>query len=217
VTPFERILRRLAGHPDEAALLDFAEAAAGADVPRIAAHIASCPRCAASVAAMREMRPALRALGEVEPPRSFRLAPSMVQRPRPAQARRAYPLAALAGAVAAVVFAALVGYDVTTSGGGERGAPEAELQSARTFAEATPQMAAPAAGAAEAEPTGSPAATDMAGAPPQTEAPAPQAPAAGSEEGGRLALRVAEGIAGAVALSLLVWLALAYRRRSGAR
>lgn len=216
MTPFDRILRQLAGHPEEAALLDFAEDAAGPDAPRIEAHIASCPRCAASVAAMREMRLALRALGEAEPQRSFRLTPSMLERPRPAQTSRAYPFAALAGAVAAVVFAALVGYDVTTSGGGGSEAPEAALQSARTFAEGTPEMAAPAAGAAEAEPTASPEAADMAGAAAPAEAPAPQAPA-GEDEGGRLALRVAEGIAGAVALSLLVWLAFAYRRRSGAR
>jgi hypothetical protein len=167
---------------------------------------------------MREMRRTLRALGEAEPPRSFRLAAAMARPPRPAQRPRAYPFAALAGAVGVVLFAALVGYDVTTSGGGERtggGSPEA-LQEARTFAEGTAEAAGPPAGAVGAEPTASPSASDAVAAVPPKEVPGPQ-PVAGREEGGRFALRVAEGVAGAVAFSALVWLALAYRRRPGIR
>ncbi len=217
MTPFDAIRRRLAGHPSEAALLDFAEGVRSADASRVEAHLASCARCAESVNAMREMALALRGLGEVEPRRSFRLTPSMVERHHSVGARRGYPFAALAAAAAVMVFTALVGYDAATSGGerGER-APEAALQSARTFAEGTPEVAAPAMGAAEAEPTASPAAEDMAGAVPPEEARTPK-PAEERDDGGRLALRVAEGVAGATAVAFLVWLALVYRRRSGAR
>lgn len=218
MTPFDAIRRRLGGHPSEAALVDFAEGAHPADAPRIEAHVASCARCAASVAALREVRLALRGLGEVEPPRSFRLTPAMVERRTEMRAPRGYPFAALAGAAAVIVFAALVGYDATTSGGGERAerGPEAALQSARTYDQGTPEMAAPAAGAVEAEPTPSPAASGMTGAVPPREAPLPEA-SAERGEGGRLALRVAEGVTGAAALFFLVWLALGYRRRPRTR
>lgn len=215
MTPLERIARRLGGHPDEATLVDYADGAAANDA-RIEAHLAKCERCRASVAAMRELRRALRSLAEVEPPRSFRLNAAMVGQAPRQPGRRPYPLAQLAGALAVAVFAGLVAYDVTTSGEPAReagGARETASEAARTFAEGTPEAPAAALGQ---EPAASPPATDAAAPAPAEEAPAP-AEARHRDGGARVPLRVAEGVAGAVALGLLVWLVLSRRKRPAVR
>ncbi|HXF50385.1 MAG TPA: zf-HC2 domain-containing protein [Dehalococcoidia bacterium] len=219
MTPVSRIVRALGGHPREDALLDYAEGASP-DAARIEAHLATCERCRDSVAAMREMRRALRSLGEVEAPRSFRLTPAMVERTPRRAPGRTYPVAQLAGALAVVLFAGLVAFDVATSRGPSRemgGAPEAASDTARTFAEAvTPE--APMAAAA-GEPTASPPAEGGAALAPQESAPKPAPAPAGEpdEGGGRLPLRVAEGVVGAATVSILVWLVLSRRARSAAR
>lgn len=218
MTSFSRVLRALRGHPREDALLDYAEGASP-DAARIEAHLASCQRCRDRVAAARELRHALRSLGEVEPPRSFRLTSAMLERTPGRVPGRTYPLAQLAGALAVVIFAGLVAFDVTTSGAPARevgGAPEAASQAARTFAEATPEVPAAALGQ---EPTASSPAEDAAAAAPPESAPKPEpAPAeAPNEGGGRLPLRVAEGVVGAAAVSILVWLVLSRRKRPAVR
>lgn len=217
MTPLERIARRLGGHPDEATLVDYADGAAANDA-RIEAHLAKCERCRASVAAMRELRRALRSLAEVEPPRSFRLNAAMVEQAPRQPGRRPYPLAQLAGALAVAVFAGLVAYDVTTSGepAREAGGPrETASEAARTFAEGTPE--APMAAAGGEQPTASPPAEDAAAAAPRESAPKPAPAEAPNEGGGRLALRVAEGVAGAAVVSILVWLVLSRRKRPAER
>lgn len=220
MTPFSRILRAVGGHPREDALLDYAEGASS-DAARIEAHLASCARCRDSVAAARELRHALRSLGEVEPPRSFRLTPAMLERTPGRVPGRTYPVAQLAAALAAVVFAGLVVFDITTSGRPSSepgGAPEAASQAARTFGEAaTPE--APMAAAAGEQPTVSPPAEDAAAAAPRESAPesAPAPAGERNEGGGRVPLRVAEGIVGAAAVSMAIWLVLSRRKRSAGR
>ncbi|HYM16443.1 MAG TPA: zf-HC2 domain-containing protein [Dehalococcoidia bacterium] len=121
------------------------------------AHVAGCAVCRERAEGLRATRAQVRALGLVEPPRSFRITPAMVVDARPG--RR--PTAAVArwapalSAAAAVVFAVVVVADVRSAGGGTSSGGGLTFQSAKGPAlqrAATASGAnAPAPGAAGAE------------------------------------------------------------------
>jgi len=88
----------------------------------IEAHVDTCEVCTSTLEGMREVRTMLRALPEVDAPRSFRLRASDVAAPRravpapPTTLMRAMPV--LSGA-AVLVFAIAVSFDIAGSGGSD--------------------------------------------------------------------------------------------------
>lgn len=210
---------------------------------RVEEHLVACGRCRQELEELRTVVRALRGLSQVPVPRSFRLSPAQVEA-APAAARPTWAYGALgaASAAATIIFAVLLSGDLLTTDGLDEaitpeGGPPAALmgRQAEEAAEAgeglpaeadlTAEEAPPPEPTMEASP---PAVTPLATeAPPEAFAPAmpaqpPEAeeaerpPAAEEDDGGmgRIALRVGEAAAAAVALAALGGLLVLWRRRA---
>jgi hypothetical protein len=112
------LLRRFSRHrPDGDAISTWLDGAL--DPPAAAAleaHVAACDACRARAGELRAVRASLAALPRVDPPRSFRLHPSQLAAPAPRRPYAPSPWMRYAPAVSAaamVVFAVLVGVDIT--------------------------------------------------------------------------------------------------------
>lgn len=130
-----KLLRLGRAHaPDVVALSARLDGALDARVAaRLEEHLASCHACRAALAALRSTREALRALPELDAPRSFRLRAADVQRASVAPARPATPMLRWApafAAAAAAVFVIALAADLRSDGAGLRtaSAPSAARQ-----------------------------------------------------------------------------------------
>ncbi len=86
---------------------------------RLAAHLASCEACRAALAGLRETRDALRAMPELEAPRSFRLRAADVEprtAPAPSHPSPTLRWAPAVSAIAAAVFVVALGVDLRSGG-----------------------------------------------------------------------------------------------------
>lgn len=145
------LLRR--HRPDLPALSAYADGRLGATESRaLEAHLATCAACQAELAGLRAVRDALRALPQVDQPRSFRLRATDVERaparPSAGGLGRAMRLAPALSAAAVLVFVIAVGADLAR--GGSHGAQLASSSASRAGDEA--------AAAAPSRPMQSPAA-----------------------------------------------------------
>lgn len=128
----------------------------------IETHLETCAECRATAEELRTVRAALRALPEVEAPRSFRLTPEMVAAPkapvpiRPRQPAWIPRFAQIAAAVAALGFASVLAIDIFGSAGDEdQVITPVSLLSEEAAPAATDAAAAGAAESADAEITNS--------------------------------------------------------------
>lgn len=231
------LLRR---HPSTADLSARADGSiAGRARARVDAHLASCEPCRRRSEELAAVRRLLASLPPPAAPRSFRLSPAMLREAK-AAAPRPFPAFQLAAAVAAVALALLLAGDLSTLGGEPKAAPSLNRVAATPKAagaadragadamageSAAPRPAAP--GIAPATPARE-GAELQAGTPTplrvgQPPAPAPEATVsiqreptrgAGHPATGRLALRVAEALAGVMLLGSVSALVLR-RRRAG--
>ncbi len=118
-----KLLRFFGGHePDVNALSAHLDGRlATPEAARLRAHLASCEACRARLDGLRATRDTLRAMLDVEPPRSFRLRAADVERAQEPAAKTSAPMlrwAPAVSAVAAVVFAIVIGVDLSSSRGG---------------------------------------------------------------------------------------------------
>jgi anti-sigma factor RsiW len=147
---------------------------------RAEAHIASCEACRVRLAELRTMRDMLRSLPDADAPRSFRLRPSDVPSPvvtrRAPGAVRAMPML---GAVAAVVFAAVLGFDLSRSGGSTQGTASLTASQPVAAAARTTEEYAAQNGAAAPAPKGALDATSPSAASDSQSGGAAAAPTAG--------------------------------------
>ncbi|MEX2245575.1 MAG: zf-HC2 domain-containing protein [Dehalococcoidia bacterium] len=129
--------------PDIEALSAFLDGGLEAAQARaLEAHLASCDVCSGRLDVLRALRAALRELPEAETPRSFRLRRADIEAPAPAAA--AAPgwmrLAPALSALSVLVFAVLVGVDLSRGGGSSgqsgltaAGAGQDQLQASRSL------------------------------------------------------------------------------------
>lgn len=118
-----KLLRFFGRHePDVNALSAYLDGRlATPEAARLRAHLASCEACRARLDGLRATRDTLRAMLDVDPPRSFRVraadaeGASATALPRPARTLRWAPAMS---AAAAVVFAIVLVMDITSSGSG---------------------------------------------------------------------------------------------------
>jgi hypothetical protein len=211
------------------------------DRERLEEHLAACDRCRQELEELRAVVRALGDLPHEPAPRSFRLSAAQVEAARPA-ARPTWAYGALgtAGAAAAILFAVLLGGDLLTTDGMEEamapdgGYPQAligrqaqeaaeadeglpsepglmaeEAPRPEPTVEATPPVPSPPAIGAPAEAYAPPVPTQP---PEAAEAEEPAAVQEEDEGAGRLALRVGEAAAAAVALAALGGLLILWRR-----
>jgi hypothetical protein len=196
---------------------------------RLEEHLTTCSRCRQELEELRAVVRALQGLPHVPVRRSFRLSPAQVEA-TPVAARPAWAHGALGtvAATAAIVFAVLLSGDLLTLEGEEDAALEGGPQGlmsrqAEEAAEADEGLPTGADLEAEGTPLPEPTVKEPAAAfaPPAPTQP-PEAeevwePTAAEEEGGgtgRLAVRMGEAAAAAVALAAFGGLLVLWRRRA---
>jgi len=231
------LLRR---HPSTADLSARTDGSIGGRArARVDAHLASCEPCRRRLEELVAVRRLLASLPPPAAPRSFRLSPAVLREAK-AAASRPFPAFQLAAAVAAVAFALLLAGDLSTLGGEpktapslnrvaatpkEAGAADRAPAGAMAGESAAPRAASPGVAGAMPAPEGAElhAGTPMPFAVGQPSSPAPEATVslqgepthgAGHPAIGRLALRVAEALAGVMLLGSVSALVLR-RRRAG--
>jgi hypothetical protein len=202
-----------------------------AESARLEHHLSSCEACRRQLGELRAVVEGLRALPSVRVPRSFALRPQQVEAERRAapaiRIQRALAFGPGGVAVAALLlFAVLVGVDLSTAGGGgggferEEGGQATGLSAPQALGAApapTPALAPAPRSAAGDEKAESGASGYNAETPAPIQAPALPAPEREVEEGGgggRWVLRGFEGAAGlafVLAVAAVVW----HRRQRG--
>lgn len=133
------------------------------EAARLQAHLASCEACRARLDGLRATRAALRAMPEMEAPRSFRLRAADVERAPEVAAKTPSPMlrwAPAVSAVAAVVFAIVIGVDLSSSRGGSSSNASRAPLAAR---QADTASSAESNGAADKSMAGAPAFSDTPG------------------------------------------------------
>jgi anti-sigma factor RsiW len=206
--------------PDIVAISAYLDGHLGAgETAAFVTHIEACDACRARLDELRAARTQLRALPPADTPRSFRLPRAMVDAPRGARPARR-PLAGLprfapaVAAVAALAFGVLVAFDAYSSSTRPSERAAAPVAARRVDVQSPEGLTAPQASGAETRPAATPSAL----------APAPGGDAAGSPEAkekgpggtrGSIALRIAEGLAAALAAGATVFSLTQLRRKGG--
>lgn len=214
-------------HPSAADLSARADGSlAGRSRARVDAHLARCATCRRRLQELAVVHDLLASLPPAPAPRSFRLSPAMVRQTEAAPARP-FPILQLATAVAAVTFGLLLAGDLWTLGGEPKTTPTT-VRTAATPKEVAPADRAPAGAMGAAPSTLAPAGELEAADTTPYDASQRQTPAPGATlpvqvepamsqrrlDKGRLALRAAEAVVGAVAVGGAGGLVLRRRRRA---